>query len=112
MKKPDTESDLRIRPRSAEVVSIKVPAATLASLKKVAERRDMSYDALIKFYIGQGLWQDLALLATDNVLQATAEVLAQHIESKDEVAAILEEIGQANRRRWYPWLTRPLSTDT
>jgi len=112
MKKPDTESDLCIRPRPAEVISIKLPADTLATLKKVAESRDMSYDALIKFYIGQGLRQDLARLSADSVLPAVADVLAQHIESKDEVAAILEEIGQANRRRWYPWLTRPLSTDT
>lgn len=93
-------------------MSIKVPADTPATLKKVAERRGMSYDALIRFYIGQGLRQDLDDLATDNVLPATAEVLAQHIDSKDKIAAILEEIGQANRRRWYPWLTRPLSTDT
>lgn len=93
-------------------MSIKVPADTPATLKKVAERRGMSYDALIRFYIGQGLGQDLDDLATDNVLPATAEVLAQHIDSKDKIAAILEEIGQANRRRWYPWLTRPLSTDT
>jgi hypothetical protein len=106
------EPDLSIRPRPAEVVSIKLPADTLATLKKVAESCGMSYEALIKFYVGQGLRQDLARLSADNVLQTAAEVLAQHIESQDEVAAILEEIGQANKRRWYPWLTRPLSTDT
>jgi len=32
----------------------------LASLKKVAAMRDMSYQALLKFYIGQGLRQGLS----------------------------------------------------
>ena len=52
----------------------------------------MSEQALLKFYIGQGLRQDLAKLFGDRVLETTAEVLAKHIQSKDEVSAILQEI--------------------
>jgi hypothetical protein len=41
---------------------------------------------------GQGLRQDLAKLFGDRVLETTAEVLAKHIESEEEVSAILREI--------------------
>ena len=60
MKKPKEKSELHIRPRPTETVTIKIPEDTLESLKKVAVKRDMSYQALLKFYIGQGLRQDLA----------------------------------------------------
>ncbi len=52
----------------------------------------MSYPALLKLYIGQGLRQDVAKLFADRVLEATAQVLARHIHSEEEVAAILREI--------------------
>jgi hypothetical protein len=92
MKNHEEETQLRIRPRPAETVPIQIPKDTLASLKKVAERRDMSYQALLKFYIGLGLRQDLAKLFSDHVLETTAEVLARHIPSEAEVSAILAEI--------------------
>jgi len=36
--------------------------------------------------------QDLANLSTDRVLGKTAQVLKQHIQSEEEVSAILKEI--------------------
>lgn len=84
--------ELHIRPRPTETVSLEIPKDTLESLKKVAARRDMSYQALLKFYIGQGLRQDLARLFGDRVLETAAEVLARHIQSEEEVSAILQEI--------------------
>jgi hypothetical protein len=92
MKNPDEEFGLHIRPRPVEVVSIEIPTDTLASLQKVAESRDMSYQALIKFYIGQGLRQDLSKLFSDRVLETAAQVLARHISSEEEVSAIIQEI--------------------
>jgi hypothetical protein len=91
MKSPD-DMELRIRPRPTETVTIDIPTDTLETLKQVAASRDMSYQALIKLYIGQGLRQDAAQLYADRVLAMTAEVLARHLDSQEEVAAILREI--------------------
>lgn len=52
----------------------------------------MSCEALLKFYIGQGLRQDLAQLFSERVLEKTAHVLARHIASEEEASAILREI--------------------
>ncbi len=90
MKKAETE--LRIRERPSETISIKIPSDVLASLAKVAATRDMSYEALIKLYVGEGLRKDLSRLFSERVLETTAEVLARHLDSKEEVSAIIEEI--------------------
>ncbi|MBV9791976.1 MAG: hypothetical protein JOZ51_27570 [Chloroflexi bacterium] len=92
MKTHDEDLELRIRPRPSEQVTIDIPTDTLETLKKVASSRDMSYQALLKLYIGQGLRQDAAQLYADRVLEMTAEVLDQHLDSQEEVAAILQEI--------------------
>jgi hypothetical protein len=64
----------------------------MASLEKVAASRDMSVEALVKLYIGQGLRQDLARLFADRVLETTEQVLTRYIQSEEEVSAILKEI--------------------
>lgn len=87
--------ELQIRPRPTETISIKIPSDTLESLKRVAAKQDMSPQALIKFYVGQGLRQDLSKLFGDHVLEMTAEVLTKHIQSDEEVSAILQEIRAA-----------------
>ena len=92
MQNPDEEVTLRVRPRPTEPVSINIPVDTLDTLKRVAHNRDMSVEALLKLYVGQGLRQDAAQLYADRVLEMTAEVLARHLDSQEEVAAILREI--------------------
>jgi hypothetical protein len=92
MSKPDEVTDLRFRPRAAENVTLSVPANTLAALREVAELRDMSTEALMKLYIGQGLRQDTARLFSERILETTARVLARHISSEKERTAILREI--------------------
>lgn len=52
----------------------------------------MSVEALLKFYVGQGLRQDLAKLFSDRLLESTAQVLARHIQSEAEILAIIQEI--------------------
>jgi hypothetical protein len=91
MTKSEEEIELHLYPRAAETASIQIPKDTLASLEKVAASRDMSYQALLKLYIGQGLRQDLSKLFADRVLETTAQVLTRHIPS-EEVSAVLEEI--------------------
>ncbi len=92
MRKIEPEVELHTRPRPMEEMGINIPLDTLASLKRVADHRDMSLRALINFYIGQGLRQDLSRLFAETVLETTAEVLAEHINSQEEVTAILAEI--------------------
>jgi predicted DNA binding CopG/RHH family protein len=58
--KKSKELKLHFRLREVESVSIKIPKDSLESLKEVAGNRDMSYQALLKLYIGQGLRQDLS----------------------------------------------------
>jgi hypothetical protein len=62
MNQPEETFELRLHPRVTETISLKIPADTVESLKKVAASRDMSLDALLKFYMGQELRQDLAKL--------------------------------------------------
>ncbi|MCI0441232.1 MAG: hypothetical protein L0177_19190 [Chloroflexi bacterium] len=88
----DFDFEIDFRPRESEMVSIKMPKDVVKSLKKVAIKRDMSFEALLKFYIGQGLRQDISRLFGDSVLEATEQVLSRHIESEEEVASILREI--------------------
>jgi len=83
---------LNIRLRDSETVSLRIPKDTLASIKKVAEQRDMALDALLKLYIGKCLRQDLSQLFANQVLDSTAKVLARHHHSEEEVAQILQEI--------------------
>ena len=92
MKKAEEELTLHLRLRPVETVSIEIPQDTLEALKKIAAHRDMSYQALLKFYIGQGLRQDLAKHFADRLLETTARVLARHIRSPEEVSAIMQEI--------------------
>lgn len=84
--------ELKLRSRDSKPVTIHIPADTLTSLEKIASGRDMSVEALLKLYIGQAMRQDLAKLSADRVLEKTAQVLKQHIQSEDEVSAILREI--------------------
>ncbi len=88
----EKELDLRFRKRITETVSLNIPLEPLTSLRKIATEQDMSLEALLKLYIGQGLRQDLAKAFSERVLDRTAEGLAHHLDSQDEVSAILQEI--------------------
>lgn len=92
MKKNSEELKLKLHPRAKEPVTLDVPKDTLESLKKIAQSRDMSVEALIKFYVGQGLRQDISKLFADRVLETTEYVLSQHITSQEEVSKIIREI--------------------
>lgn len=83
---------LQVRPRETATVSIQIPVDTLESLKKAAAQRDMSLEALLRFYIGKCLRQDLSQLFASQVLDSTAKVLGRYHHSADEVERILQEI--------------------
>ena len=65
MKTPEAKQKekfaLTFRPRETETVSIEVPKDALNSLEKIAADRNMSVQALLKFYIGQGSRQMTSL---------------------------------------------------
>jgi len=92
MKKHEEKLELHFHPRAVDTVSIEIPKDTLDSLKKVAANRDMSYQALLKLYIGNGLRQDLANVFADRVIETATQVLTRHIKSKEKVSAIIREI--------------------
>ncbi|MEG4301469.1 hypothetical protein [Microcoleus sp. D3_18a_C4] len=92
MNNSEEEIKLQVRPRTAEIVSLNIPIDTLASLEKIAANRDMSVEALLKFYIGQGLREDLAKVFSERLLDKTAQVLARHLESAEEISTIIREI--------------------
>lgn len=91
-RKPDEEPEIRLRPRPKTAVTLQMPDDVLASLERVASGRDMSVEALMKLYIGQGLRQDLSRILADRVLEKTAQVLTRHLQSEEEISAILQEI--------------------
>ncbi|OCR01766.1 hypothetical protein BCD67_14205 [Oscillatoriales cyanobacterium USR001] len=92
MNNPEAEIKLQFRPRITETVSIEIPIDTLESIKKIAAIRDMSVEALLKFYIGQGLRADLTKAFSERLLNTTAEVLARHLNSEEEISTIMREI--------------------
>lgn len=96
MSQPEFPTDLNIRPRQSAPLILQIPTDTLESLQQVAAGRDMSVEALLKLYIGQGLRQDVAQRFADRVLDLTAQVLARHGQSQDQVNAILREIRDAS----------------
>jgi hypothetical protein len=92
MSSPDEITVLRVHPRPSEPVTLSIPIDTLGTIRDIAETRDMSPEALMKFYIGHGLRQDTARLFSERILEKTERVLARHIPSEDERSAILREI--------------------
>jgi transcriptional regulator of met regulon len=89
MNNSESEITLQLRSRITEKVSISIPIDTLESLTKIARTRDMSVEALLKFYIGQGLRADLTKAFSERVLDTTAQVLARHLDSEEEISTIL-----------------------
>lgn len=91
MKKHSDTFEVKISPRETESIALDIPKKTLASIQKFAEEKGMSPQALLKFYIGQGLRQDVTIAFSNRVVEKTAHVLAQHV-SEDEVMVIMQEI--------------------
>lgn len=92
MSQPEFPTELKLRPRPSTTIQFKVPSNTYEQLRQIAATRDMSIDALIKLYIGQGLRQDLAQHFANHLLDLTAQILACHGQSPEQVEAILHEI--------------------
>jgi len=88
---------LRIHPRPSETLPLRLPTAVIDALRAMAERRDMSLEALVRLYVGQGLRQDESDRFAERLLDSTAAVLHRRIASDQEVETILTEINLAAR---------------
>lgn len=95
MSQPEFPNELNVRPRPTTTVTISIPNDTLETIDHIATGRDMSVEALLKLYIGQALRQDISQRFADRVLDLTAEVLARHGQSQEQVDAIVREIRTA-----------------
>src|SRR5439155_22194698 len=91
-RQPEFPTQLQFRASRTASVALNIPNDTLESLEQVASSRDLSVEALLKLYIGQGLRHDVAQRFADRVLDLTAQVLARHGQSQEQVDAILREI--------------------
>ena len=96
MKKRDDhqeeEFEPKVRPREEERVFIDIPKDVLKSLRQIAVRRDMSPQGLLKFYIGQGLREDITRTFGDRVMETTEQVLTKHLQSEEAVNSIIRDI--------------------
>jgi hypothetical protein len=95
MSQPEFPTEFHVHPRPATPITLNVPTDTLETAQEVAASRDMSVEALLKLYIGQGLRRDVAQRFADRVLDLTAQVLVRHGQSPEQVDAILREIRSA-----------------
>ncbi|NOK63977.1 MAG: hypothetical protein GFH27_549325n135 [Chloroflexi bacterium AL-W] len=95
MSQPEFPDELTLHSRPTTSVTLNIPIDTLESLEQVATHRDMSVEALLKLYIGQELRHDVSQQFTDRVLDLTAQVLARHGQTPEQIDAILYEIRSA-----------------
>lgn len=96
MSQPELPTELHVRPRPKTTITLNVPTDTFEAIQEIAASRDMSAEALLKLYIGQGLRHDIAQRFADRVLNLTAQVLVRHGQSPEQVDAILREIRSAS----------------
>lgn len=89
--------DLPARPRPHTQVEIQIPDDVLALLEELAREKGETVLTLISFYISNGLNADLEKQRYDRMLSRAAEVLPKHIDSAEDVDAIVEELRQVGR---------------
>ena len=81
--------------RPAKHISMRIPEDVLGDLKRVAPLKGMSgYQALIKFYIGQGLRKDLRELWREESAERLEKVLVEcgiYPEQRREILDRLKE---------------------
>ena len=79
--------------RPAKHISIRIPEDVLENLKHVAPLKGMSgYQALIKFYIGQGLRKDLRELWREEKAEILETVLVECGVNPEQRKEILDRL--------------------
>lgn len=79
--------------RPTTTVSLKMPVDVIDDLQRVAQTKDMSsFEALIQFYVGQGLRKDLVELRRKQSAEQAKHILGKYnIDPKiiEEVVAVV-----------------------
>lgn len=79
--------------RPSTVITMRIPEDVLEDLKKMAPIKGMAgYQSLIKFYVGQGLRQDLADIKRKNFSERTKVVLQKYNVDPKAINEILEAV--------------------
>jgi len=77
--------------RPTTPITIRMPVDVLEDLKRVAPLKGMSgYQALIKFYIGQGLREDLALIWQSQTTEKLESALNEFGLKPEQRSKLLE----------------------
>ncbi len=80
--------------RPLTMISMRMPAEVLEDLKRVARVKGMSgYQALIKFYVGQGLRKDLAEMHRQDAAEKARGILEKHKVDPKVIAEVVESVG-------------------
>ncbi|MCF8035002.1 MAG: hypothetical protein K9K66_17310 [Desulfarculaceae bacterium] len=76
------------------MISMRMPQEVLRDLKRVARVKEMSgYQALIKFYVGQGLRKDLAELRREDAAQKAKGILEKHKVDPKVIEEVVASVG-------------------
>lgn len=108
------DQQLHPQSRPTEIIAIAISTDTLDSLKQIAIDRDMSIDALLKLYIGQGLRQDLAKQSANTASELNLSLLPEEVQKTlVEAAQQTGETREAIALQWLidaakSWLDDPL----
>ncbi|GAB4333463.1 MAG: hypothetical protein Kow0010_19900 [Dehalococcoidia bacterium] len=76
---------------------IDLPQRAMEHLRRVAEERGTTCEALARLYVGRGLREDLRRLFEEQVLDAAEGVLAQRLGSVEEARDIVDEVRERFR---------------
>ena len=80
--------------RPLKMISLRMPADVLENLKQVAKVKGVSgYQALIKFYVGQGLRKDLAEIRREDAANKARGILEKHNVDPKVIAEVIESVG-------------------
>jgi len=77
--------ELKFYPQEMEEISISLPKLTLDAMEKIAERKDLPLKALLKFFIGQGLRNELSPEEAKELLHKRMNSKKGKMEEKLEV---------------------------
>ena len=78
---------LRPYPRPSTDVTIRIPLDTLASIDRVAAHREMSREALLRYYIGHELRIDLAEFNLQEPFKTREQRLAESLQAENSAVA-------------------------
>jgi len=84
---------MKTKERKKMMVSLRMPVDVVEDLKRIAPLKGMSgYQALIKYYVGTGLRQDLEVLWLQEVPRRIQGILARHGLPADVQDDLLDEL--------------------